>query len=459
MGICGPTGPRYEPNINSNIDPVLFSNILKELEGMLNIRCYTGARGVPGVAGVAGVIGHTGARGVPGTIGHTGPRGMPGIIGHTGARGFQGMPGFRGNIGNTGPKGDKGDKGDRGDRGDIGNTGPKGDRGDIGNTGPQGPIGLPYFGDPDLQSVGVGVRPVGKSSVSVGYGCGHDTSSNTVNVGFRTGTVTSQGYNTHIGAEAGRYNYGTQCVYVGDGVCSATGAVGSHNTFIGSESGLNNTSGFCNLFSGAVAGSANTEGSWNVFLGPSAGQNNKIGTNNLFVGANAGLACVAGNSCICLGDNADTSSDIPMNQIVIGQGTTSFGDNTITFPHNLRTFPHGTEVNFSSPNGGCLYPVSSSIRWKDNVHDINEDIDTSKIYDLRPVTFTAMEGHGDTKQLNIGLIAEEVEKYLPIIVPKDDKGCPASVRYSLLSVLLLAEIKKLKARVEELTNITKDNNK
>ena len=59
-------------------------------------------------------------------------------------------------------------------------------------------------------------------------------------------------------------------------------------------------------------------------------------------------------------------------------------------------------------------------------------------------------GHGDHTALHIGLIAEEVERYLPIIVPKDQNGRPASVRYSLLSVLLLEEMKKLNIEITEL---------
>jgi hypothetical protein len=53
-----------------------------------------------------------------------------------------------------------------------------------------------------------------------------------------------------------------------------------------------------------------------------------------------------------------------------------------------------------------------------------------------------------------GLIAEEVDKYFPLLVPKDDLGRPASVRYSLLGVLLLEEMKKMKKEVEHLKTTT-----
>ena len=112
----------------------------------------------------------------------------------------------------------------------------------------------------------------------------------------------------------------------------------------------------------------------------------------------------------------------------------------------MKTFPHGTEVNFSHPGGGMLFPVSSSIRWKENVEDISKKIDTSKLYDLRPVTFNPT----NSNELCLGLIAEEVEKIFPTLVPKDDQGLPSSVRYSLLSVLVLEELKKIKIELDNL---------
>ena len=43
---------------------------------------------------------------------------------------------------------------------------------------------------------------------------------------------------------------------------------------------------------------------------------------------------------------------------------------------------------------------------------------------------------------DFGLIAEEVERIYPQLVQKDSDGRPFSIRYELLSVLLLEEIQK-----------------
>jgi len=97
---------------------------------------------------------------------------------------------------------------------------------------------------------------------------------------------------------------------------------------------------------------------------------------------------------------------------------------------------------------------SSSIRYKKNVVDIT-DSESEKIYDLRPVKFD-MKSTGET---NFGFIAEEVIEVLPELtyykttkdgVLTDDNGDPLveGVHYKNMTALLLAEMKKLKARIE-----------
>ena len=94
-------------------------------------------------------------------------------------------------------------------------------------------------------------------------------------------------------------------------------------------------------------------------------------------------------------------------------------------------------------SNGILYYYSSSIKYKKNIVDI--EVDTSKIYNLRPVSFDDKA----SGERNFGLIAEEVYKEVPeLVVLKEEE--PDSIVYANLSVLLLAEVKKLRARVEQL---------
>jgi hypothetical protein len=98
---------------------------------------------------------------------------------------------------------------------------------------------------------------------------------------------------------------------------------------------------------------------------------------------------------------------------------------------------------------GQIMRSTSSARYKTNIHDL--DINTDRIYDLRPVSYTSKI---DGKEY-FGLVAEDVAKVLPDLAEyakaKDvipgstsDAVIPDAVKYPLLSVLLLEELKKQK---------------
>jgi hypothetical protein len=91
-----------------------------------------------------------------------------------------------------------------------------------------------------------------------------------------------------------------------------------------------------------------------------------------------------------------------------------------------------------------IYAYTSSLRFKHDITDL--EIDSSKIFDLRPVSFTP----NDSDRRDFGLIAEEVASILPELVLYDSEGRPTAVRYEQLSVLLLNEMKKQKKEIEEL---------
>ncbi len=62
---------------------------------------------------------------------------------------------------------------------------------------------------------------------------------------------------------------------------------------------------------------------------------------------------------------------------------------------------------------------------------------------LRPVTFKYKQEPVEGSQpLQFGLIAEEVAEVLPDLVVYDEEGRPETVRYHLLSSMLLNELQK-----------------
>ena len=77
---------------------------------------------------------------------------------------------------------------------------------------------------------------------------------------------------------------------------------------------------------------------------------------------------------------------------------------------------------------------------------------TDRLLQLRPVVFRyKAEVQGGQRPLEYGLIAEEVAEIIPDLVVYDEEGEPFTVKYHLLSSMLLNELKKVHARDEEQT--------
>src|ERR1700690_805528 len=112
-------------------------------------------------------------------------------------------------------------------------------------------------------------------------------------------------------------------------------------------------------------------------------------------------------------------------------------------------------ANMVVASNGQIMRSTSSARYKTNIHDL--DINTDKLYDLRPVSYTSKI---DGKEY-FGLVAEDVAKVLPDLAEyaraKDvipgstsDEMIPDAVKYPMLSVLLLEELKKVHSKVDDL---------
>ena len=114
--------------------------------------------------------------------------------------------------------------------------------------------------------------------------------------------------------------------------------------------------------------------------------------------------------------------------------------------------------------GGYMYYDGSSRRYKENIVELA--VDSSKIYELVPKSFKMKDMQHPTITDNgtedydnmiteigattFGLIAEEVHEVLPELVIYNEDNEPDAVRYKTISVLLIEEMKKLRARIEVL---------
>ena len=103
---------------------------------------------------------------------------------------------------------------------------------------------------------------------------------------------------------------------------------------------------------------------------------------------------------------------------------------------------------------GTLMKSTSSRKYKENIVDMTTD--SSKVLNLRPVNFKYKDyEQGDkivTGRSSFGLIAEEVHEELPELVFYDSDNTPDALDYPLMTVLLLAEVKKLRVEIDALKN-------
>ena len=267
-------------------------------------------------------------------------------------------------------------------------------------------------------------------------GWGHDNTANGVQSLYAN---TTGSYNTASGTgslfsnTAGNGNTagGYQSLYSNTGYDNTAGGyeslysntTGYGDTASGWGSLHSNTTGFFNTVTGYWSMSANTTGSYNIALGSGAGGTLTTGSYNIDIG-NGGMAG-EGNT-IRIGNDFETR----------------------TFIAGIRSRTTGVQdaVPVLVDSAGQLGTVSSSIRFKQDVADMGEA--TSRLMELRPVTFH-YKAH-PAGPLQYGLIAEEVEQLMPELVIRDATGQPETVAYHELPAMLLNELQKQQAQIEEL---------
>jgi hypothetical protein len=92
-------------------------------------------------------------------------------------------------------------------------------------------------------------------------------------------------------------------------------------------------------------------------------------------------------------------------------------------------------------SNGQLGTVNSSIRFKEDVHDMAAA--SEGLMRLRPVTYRYKEPYADgSKPIDYGLIAEEVADVYPDLVARDADGQIQTVQYQKLTPMLLNELQK-----------------
>lgn len=235
---------------------------------------------------------------------------------------------------------------------------------------------------------------------------------------------------------------------------------GSYNTGFGTYALYGNTTGIFNLAIGHKSQMNATTASYNTSVGSASLQATTTGNNNTAFGYQAGTAVSTGTNNIAVGYKAGVNQNTGSYNIYLGNGgvaaesnTTRIGD-VQTAAYMAGVYAQSTTDASSSltvyvDKNGKLGTLMSSKRYKENIRDMGET--SARLYDLRPVTYHYKAEAGESgKAIEYGLIAEEVAKVYPDLVVYGKNGQVETVQYHKLVPMLLNEIQRLHADVQQL---------
>jgi hypothetical protein len=278
---------------------------------------------------------------------------------------------------------------------------------------------------------------VNTSNVAVGPGAlatgtGHNNTA--VGSGALQDHVTG-GANSAFGVLALRSNVnGSNNTAVGAGALFSN-TTGGNNVAIGADVLVSNTTGSMNVGVGTLALNDLTAGDRNVAIGEFAGLNLTTGSSNIFIGNQSGFTLTTGNDNLLIAHQG-----VPAESNTIRIGTP--GTHMAAYLAGLvGPVPNQVTVLIDPLTGQLGYPISSA-RFKEQIAPIGES--ARRLQALRPVSFVYKpEFDAGARELQYGLIAEEVDEVMPELVARDADGRPQTVRYHALAPLLLAEIQRL----------------
>ncbi len=263
--------------------------------------------------------------------------------------------------------------------------------------------------------------------------------------------------NTAIGSEALRSNTTGYDNTATGSEALRSNTTGYANTASGYSALFSNTTGAGNTASGAYALSSNTIGDGNTASGWRALFSNTSGYNNTAIGFGALDRNTTGTYNIAIGFQAGSSTTGSRN-IFIGSGGETGDSHTLRIGIGTgldRAFIdgiHGVTTGNSDAipvlidSNGQLGTTSSSRRFKEEIRDMGGS--TDRLLELRPVVFRYKpEVQQGERPLEYGLIAEEVAEVFPDLVVYDEEGQPFTVKYHVLSSMLLNELQKLHQRL------------
>jgi len=348
----------------------------------------------------------------------------------------------------------------------IGKLG-KTDRGNFLNLSPQN-----YF-------IGQNVAPnitKGLRNSVFGYYAGHKLSTGNSNIVLGD----SAGFNL---------NGGTDNILIGNkagfNVIGNESSGGRWNIFIGNNAGLNTTTPVRNIFIGYDAGRQNISGQYNLYVGDQAGEKgtgyyntilgglaattNDFGNSNVILGYVAGRDMVSANNVfVGTGAGYNNAGTVGGNVFIgyyAGEGLPS-QDNRLAISNRTSTYPliygefdnkrvvingnaaiNGSNYTFyvnGTAGGSAAWNSLSDFRLKTDIMTIPRALD--KVLRLRGVNFHWKDKEKMGDKLEVGFIAQEVERIIPEVVNKTNDTY--SMQYAPITALLVEAIKEQQTQIE-----------
>jgi len=269
-------------------------------------------------------------------------------------------------------------------------------------------------------------------------------------IGTESGEGNKDGnYGTFLGFRSGEKNNADHNTFIGR-VSGAFTTSGKLNTFLGSASGYRNTAGFENTFLGVSAGFDNRGGDYNTSVGRSAGRLNRWGNSNTYLGYEAGYRS-NGHGNVFIGNKAGREVNGVSNKLFIHNNESDspliYGDfedatRQVTINGDLN-IPNGN-LNFGGPlNVAKTFVLASDLKVQENVTSIDEALHT--LNQINGITYSEKTVNGkkaDAKQ--VGFVANDVEKVLPDLVTKDEKG-NSYINYNGFTPIIVEALKEQEA--------------
>ena len=236
-----------------------------------------------------------------------------------------------------------------------------------------------------------------------------------------------------------------------------TNTTGNGNSAIGSSALKNNTSGSVNTAIGTSALTFNTTGKGNTATGVFALARTTTGSTNTAIGSDTLGGNTTGSSNTAIGNRAGINATTGNNNIyvnhegVVGESQTirigTPGTQTRAFIAGITSVVVASARAVLIDGNGQLGTISSSRRFKEHIHDMG---DASRgLMRLRPVTFRYKGKYAaGSREIQYGLIAEEVAEVYPDLVVHSATGEVETVQYHKVNAMVLNEVQKQHRKLE-----------